>query len=455
MNKNFLLLMILIPALAFAQTENSGAGLKFDLPLFDLPYQLDAMNTVGKGFFSSYANPGMNQSGAVALNMFSIFHFGVKKMYDKLEIKTTQKAIIFILVIGLGDFILEYMPGGEGWMHEEYHRAVMSRFGVHSFNGMNLFPLGADIVSVSRVNDEDLIRFKKESPVDFIRMHEAGIEGQMLLVSKLQRNNFFYKQNLPNENGYWMSTLNSHFYIITSALPEYVDAKTAQMNAIETAIAERDFTGFDMTAWVYDLFRPYEPYQNRGPHPSGTGINRYRTTGDLTGAELDYLRAQGWWQIANYVSPMMFGVRSIPLGDSGFHGNFAFRHVLTSFGTDFTVEVYLQKAPFNMTFTLHNYSNHQNYFPAIEAELVDFPFSIGNFGMYLSPRVIIGVQPKNQQFKTASAEFWGLFGLRADFMVSKHFLPYLDAALKTDGWAAGNEFLEKNASVRIGLSMRF
>jgi hypothetical protein len=56
---------------------------------------------------------------------------------------------------------------------------------------MNLFPLGADLVSVSKVSDEDLIRFKDESPADLIRMHEAGIEAQYLLASRLQRNNFF------------------------------------------------------------------------------------------------------------------------------------------------------------------------------------------------------------------------------------------------------------------------
>jgi hypothetical protein len=37
----------------------------------------------------------------------------------------------------------------------------------------------------------------------------------------------------------------------------------------------------------------------------------------------------------NLASPMMFGIRSIPLGkDSGLYGNFALRQFYTSFGTD-------------------------------------------------------------------------------------------------------------------------
>jgi hypothetical protein len=252
-----------------------------------------------------------------------------------------------------------------------------------------------------------------------------------------------------------MTTLNSHLYILASSSPRDVDVETKNMNAIEKTIAERDFTGYDMTAWVYDLFRPDEPYAARGPHPSGTGINRYRTTEDITGDELKYLKGQFYWHFVNYLSPMLLLIKSIPLGDSGFTGNFAMRHLLASFGTDFSAHVFLQYEPFNMVFTYHNYLNYRNYFPAIEAELVDYPLGLGKIGMFLSPRIIIGMQPENQNFKTGKPEFLGLFGLRADFMLSKHFLPYVDFTAKTDGWVAGNEYLDGNVSFRVGISMRF
>jgi hypothetical protein len=63
--------------------------------------------------------------------------------------------------------------------------------------------------------------------------------------------------------------------------------------------------------------------------------------------------------------------------------------------------------------------------------LVDYPFNIGN------------------------PEFLCLLGLRADFSISKHFLPYIDFTAKTDGWVAGNEYLDSNVSVKIGISARF
>jgi hypothetical protein len=413
------------------------------------------MNTVGNSFFSGYANPSMNQSLAVTTGVFSGFHFGMKYFYDNSSISEIYKIIIYSVGIALGDVIMIYLPSGEGWLHEEYHRAVMTRYGINSFNGMNLFPIGAELISVSNIKDEDLINLKGNSPADMVRLHAAGIEGEYLLINNLQRNNFFYKQQLTNFILYWMVTVNSHFYIYNSSSPSYAEEKITNLNELETTIASRDFTGLDFTGWVYDLFRPDEPYEARGPHPSGTGINRYRTTQDLTDQELKYLKKQFYLHFINYLSPMLIGFDSIPLGDNGLTGNFAMRHLLTPFGSAISAQIFLKYTPFNFVFIYHSYLNYTNYFPAIEVGLVDYPFYLGNFGMFLSPRFIIGVQPEEQNFKTEKPEFLGLFGLRIDFILSKHFMPYMDFTTKTDGWIAGNDFLEKNASIQLGLSARF
>jgi hypothetical protein len=422
--------------------------LKLDLPLFDLPYQISAMNTVGYGFFSGYANPSMAQSLALTLDIFSSFQYGMKYFYDNSGLNETLKKIIYHVGTGLGEYIFIYMPGGGGWLHEEYHRAVLTRFGANSFNCMNLFPIGAEVIYVSNVKDEDLSRIKKESPPDLVRMFETGIEGQYLLIDRLQRNNFFYNQNLLSEYTYWFNTLNSFYYVLGSSIAQ----NGITLDETETSDS-RDFAGLDFTAWVYDLFRPDEPYEDRGVHPSGEGVDRYRTMLDLTEAEINYLKLQGYLQMLNFLSPMMFGVKSLPMGE--FDGNFAIRHYLTSFGMDISANVYLKKKPFNMVFVFHNYANYTNWFPAIEAELIDYPLTISKLNMYFSPRVLIGMQPKGQVFKTASPEFLGLFGLRVDIKTNNNIYPYLDFTVKTKGWIAGNEFLGTNASIKLGVSLRF
>jgi hypothetical protein len=116
---------------------------------------------------------------------------------------------------------------------------------------------------------------------------------------------------------------------------------------------ERDFTGSDPVGWIYDLFRPDEPYSARGVHPTGIGIDRYRQKEDLTEQELAYFEKTAYWQFANYISPMMFGFRSLPLGHTDIRWNFAFRHLLTSFGTDLSFKVFLNINTLNFIVVYH------------------------------------------------------------------------------------------------------
>jgi hypothetical protein len=127
-----------LPFFTFAQ--DNEPILKIDLPFFDLPYQIDAMNTVGHGFFSAYANPSMAQSLAITVDAFSAFHFGMKKIYDTSTMNNIWKNIIYYGGTALGDGLLMFFPfGGYSWMHEEFHRAVMSRYEVNSFNAAYTF----------------------------------------------------------------------------------------------------------------------------------------------------------------------------------------------------------------------------------------------------------------------------------------------------------------------------
>ena len=87
--------------------------------------------------------------------------------------------------------------------------------------------------------------------------------------------------------------------------------------------------------------------------------------------------------------------------------------------------------------------------------MIDYPLQIGNLNLFLSPRLMVGMQPKGQSFFTSEAEFFGLIGSRIDFQIHNNWLPYLEFAAKTNGWVAGNEFLEKNISFRLGISARF
>jgi len=437
--------------------------LKIDLPFFDFPYQTDTMNAMGYGFFNTYSSLSMNQSMAMTTNVYSAMHYGLKKLNDSLDIPKAWKNIIYYGGTAVGILAFAYvLPFGYPWLGSEYTHSVLSCFGIDSFNGDYSFNLSG----VIGVTDSALIRFKDEAPYNFIRMNSAKIEAYNLFSNALISKYFYYNLNDLS----WITALVSTVIVNGNFSPVILyDIKNMTgvvFNDVEQDIEDmykkdktqetRPLIGLAVLNWGYELFHPNEPYAARGLHPSGdSSVARYIRFNQFSDDEMKYLIKHSYLNLLNFVSPLLYGFRGFPLGNSGLEGNFALRHYLTSFGTDITASVFLKKKPFNMAFTYHSYQNYENYFPAIEAELVDYPLAIGKLEMFLSPRILVGMQPKDQVFKTSDPEFLGLFGLRVDFKAHKNIFPYLDFTAKTKGWVAGNGYLNANVSVATGVSLRF
>ncbi|NJL76755.1 MAG: hypothetical protein HC892_18765 [Saprospiraceae bacterium] len=201
---------------------------------------------------------------------------------------------------------------GYGWLHEEYHRAVMTRREINSFNDMNTFPFGDVSISVRKVEDKDLIHLSNNHKSDFIRLQTAGLEAQYHQIQTLQKNNFYYTQDLPHIPLYWLSTMTNIVYVNQSGSADYFDKLIDEANETEaTDVSKRDFTGPDFTAWANALFNPQKPYEDRGVHPSGVGVNRYIKPSELSVEELNYLQKQGNLQWLNLISPHLFGFPKI------------------------------------------------------------------------------------------------------------------------------------------------
>jgi hypothetical protein len=463
MKRKTIVMFFLIRAVlrVFAQTgENGGqtvvSALKLDFPLFDLPYQIDAMNAAGYGFFSSYSILSMEQSIALTTDVYSAMHFGLVKMRDALPWASLYKNIAFYTGTAAGIFTFAYLvPFGYPWLYKEYQRALFARREINS----DWWPAGFGVI------DNELAFYKEESPAEFVRLYSAKSEAYLLFSDNMLRRRFFYDLHdlsvvtafLPiiYAFGDMSAVLTDGFFDMS------LDADIKDLYNNEGNQKSRKLAYYPAINWVYDLFRPDEPFGARGSHPSGDGVARHIMMAQLTEDEKDYLIKQGYLGLLNFVSPLLFGYNSFfSVEKIGLDGNFAIRHYLTSFGTDTPVQILLKKNPLNLIFTWHNYQNYQNYFPAVEVELIDFPLSQilpASFfeKVYASPRVLIGMQPEDQIFKTAEPEFMGLFGLRLDFAVTKNIFPYIEVTAKTGGWVAGNEYLENNVSVIMGISMRF
>jgi hypothetical protein len=246
-------------------------------------------------------------------------------------------------------------------------------------------------------------------------------------------------------------------------IPSLADVATNDANAKEKTIASRDFTGMDFLGWTYDLFRPGEPYANRGIHPSGIGINRYIKTTDLTHEELTYLKRQGNLQFLNLLSPALIDLRllgidlnRIPFSDNDWFGALALHHYLTSFGNDISCVVFMRDANNKFIFSFHSFQNYRRSFPAIEAQVIDYKKSLFSHSLFISPRIMAGIQPLGQGFMTNKAAFFGLAQCKIEFAPSSQSMvnPFVELSVKSKGWVAGNEFLDDNFSVRCGIASR-
>ena len=63
---------------------------------------------------------------------------------------------------------------------------------------------------------------------------------------------------------YFMNTLASVASVNQAKFESTDEAIIEHATKEGTNVEKRDFMGWDLTAWVYDLFRPDEEYQQRG-----------------------------------------------------------------------------------------------------------------------------------------------------------------------------------------------
>ena len=257
--KTFLavLAVLILPASAFAQTDTT----KLDVTILDVPYNIA----------HGLRGPSMQQSLSLSASFYDETHSALQKVFGERHPYLNKTAISLFDLMNDGYLPL---PLADAWLHEEWHRAVLGNRGINSFNDVYLLRTNVSEISVSHVRDEDLIRLKHDHPADQVRLNEAGTEAELELVLKLEKERFFDDSKVWHLPLYLLEKLNTVYYIASGTESES-DVTTDEMNAREGAnVKKRDFTGHDFIAWMYDLSRPNEPYEARGTHPSGVGIDR-------------------------------------------------------------------------------------------------------------------------------------------------------------------------------------
>lgn len=447
-------LLLDFPVLDFPHM-NYAAGMTYNKRLGNL-----SGGSVHPGFtdfIRSYESPSMQQAMAVTKNLHATNYYFNNRLWNKWIKPTTKKKQLLNRVganvtAGAVDYALAYylMVFGPVWLHEEFHRNGTTHQCISSFDETYYrFGGGIPSGSVSKVKDEDLVRFKKDAPQEMIRSFAAGIESQYQLVRYMEKDNFFSKTNYPNIAMNILITQQAVGYVNQFKKKDY-DASIDTMNKYGVTVAERDFVGWDFTGWVHTLFRPGEAYEARGIHPNGVGINRVIKRSHLTKEEDDYLIKMGKMQYLNFLSPSMVGIQRIRLNENTSF-NFDIRHILNSFGYDVSADFFIDRKGKQWLVALHGYRNKEKFFPGIEAENPSLQVKAGKKIIPLQARAMLWLQPKDQLFTTRKAEAGLLLQLRGRYPLNKTFSLYAELEGKTDGWVAANPYLQKNLTLRMGM----
>src|SRR5690606_17891018 len=96
-----------------------------------------------------YAWPSMQQSLMVSSSFYQTIHTVTER---KLQEAEKPRWVQRLTIAGI-DLISFYLPLGSAWLHEEWHRSVMTHRHIRSQNDVYKFQLFKDVIAVSHVDD--------------------------------------------------------------------------------------------------------------------------------------------------------------------------------------------------------------------------------------------------------------------------------------------------------------
>ena len=442
-----------LPDSIAAPQAGARLPLVLELPLLDVPFNTE----------HGFSFPSIPQSLAITGGVTQGVHTALARLWHPEVPDRSARGILSNRRLGgLCSSLLVFDIGSPfpGWTHEEAHRAVLSRHGISSRNDIYRDPF-AKMVSVSHVRDEDLVWLKAEHPADMVRLAEAGGEVQIESSLRMRKADFFSGRPSKYDLLDWWINIGGVAYYVWYCSDDEVNRITEEETQKEDAdISKRDIVGGDYLSWVYDLFRPDEPYLEglRGrSHPSGVGVDRYIQPSELAGEELRYLRRQGRLILLNLLSPQMLGRDRFNATDPITHRqcwwNAAVTHHLTSFGTATGLHLFFREGKTNLALTYESYVSRYRYWPGISIELVRYPIVVAGQALTVSAGVSGWLQPSGQRFAAAEAQGGGAVTFSVADQVTQRLMWYVEGRAKSEGWMAADVYLDSAVEGRVGLML--
>jgi len=149
----------------------------------------------------------------------------------------------------------------------------------------------------------------------------------------------------------------------------------------------------------------------------------------------------------------MVGINRIRLNDQTVF-NVAVRHYLNSFGYDLTADFFIDHREKQYLVSLHGYRNKHRLLPGVEVERSPYVLRVnGQERLLLQPLVMVWLQPNS--FYDRAARPGGALRIQGSYALDKTWRIVAVAEGKTNGWVAGNPYLQAKAGFRLGISASF
>lgn len=417
--------------------------LRLDFPIVDLPQNINHPHIL----------PSMYQAMNWSADLYELGFFGIGELGDWIfksegtNYTKLKKAGNNIFKYAAGLAFSKYgseLPIPLGiWGHEEFHRSVLGVKDIRSNNGNWMFDRWDG--TVYGLSDETLGLLKLNDPEQLLYSYVSGLQYEVFLNEKTTLSDFYFKRNFLKSalllyNAYYVW---DYFRFSTSNASDSVKVIAPPHESKDPL--QRDFAGADLTAWVYDMFNPDQPYNARDPFPEGNGVNRRIGFSDLNSSEREYLNDQKKLSFLNFLNPSIFFINRIRISDD-FSFNVFTSYAPTNFGNDVAFFLPFKYRNTGYLVNMHRYGNH---------EMKGFGLGLGlfeiklheNIGMDL--RIDLWDQPVS--FFSTQKRKGGFVSIKPKYFFNEKFSAYVSLAGKTKGWIIGNPYLNENISVQSGI----
>ncbi len=339
------------------------------------------------------------------------------------------------------------------WMHEEWHRAPMSQYGIgnqNTYHDPSAWEQAA--AGVHRVSDQDLAWLKAEHPADLVRAHTAGIESEYAFL-RFSGDQLLREADRPilgplRTAGSWMTPT-----LLTAAIgnQSYMlycgpDSNEPASDEYEAREAYRDFTGWDCDAWAYDLILPDEPYEGRGTHPSGTGIDRYRVWDDLPEESKEVLTLVTRLSWLNFLDPNLLGINGFQVGEHVMNARVGM--IWTPWGYTVDTQGRLLTGEVIWRVDLAVGVSWDRVMPLVSLGADRLPITDK-----LSADVELSgwLQPENLRWDDGALAPGGRLALGTRYAIRPWLALRVEGMVKTRGWVMGEVSLEPEVAGRLGV----